>query len=212
MLLFYFKFNLTTNKIEIQTKYERLKLTSVLVKEPWAIALLTVNSRLLRNKDKQPTLLIVPGRFIQTTRVAITKSSECKAIEFLQTSLHTVTSTSLKKMTRCERSSTATWQATKYLVFCRFNELDVFMNYSSNPYPKATRSLSAVVVLIMLLSSQSMNISSCEYHIQSNDRRCSQRAIGSNFDLALYVSVKPPHCLRRKKKDVTRVFILSKPC
>jgi hypothetical protein len=38
---------------------------SVLVKEPWAIALLTVNSRLLRNKDKQPTLLIVPGRFIR---------------------------------------------------------------------------------------------------------------------------------------------------
>jgi hypothetical protein len=37
----------------------------VLVKEPWAIALLTVNSRLLHNKDKQPTLLIVPGRFIR---------------------------------------------------------------------------------------------------------------------------------------------------
>jgi hypothetical protein len=66
MLLFYFKFNLTTNEIEIRMKYEHLKLTSELVKEPWAIVLLTVNSRLLRNKDKQPALPIVPGRFIRS--------------------------------------------------------------------------------------------------------------------------------------------------
>jgi hypothetical protein len=52
-------------RFQIRTKYERLKLTSVLVKEPWAIAFLTVNPRLLRNKDKQPTLLIVPRRFIR---------------------------------------------------------------------------------------------------------------------------------------------------
>jgi hypothetical protein len=62
---FDFKFNLTINEIEIRTKYERLKLTLVLVKEPWAIALLTVNSRLLRNEDKQSTLLIIPIIFIQ---------------------------------------------------------------------------------------------------------------------------------------------------
>jgi hypothetical protein len=62
---FDFKFNLTTNEIEIRTKYEGLKLTSVLVMEPWTITLLAVNSRLLRNKDNQPTLLIIAGRFIR---------------------------------------------------------------------------------------------------------------------------------------------------
>jgi hypothetical protein len=100
----------------------------------------------------------------ETTRVAITKSSACKAIGFLQTALHTLTSPSLKlncdlQLTRRGRSSAATWQKIKDLVFCISNELDVFMNYSSSPYPKATRSLSAVAVLIMLPSSQSMNIS-----------------------------------------------------
>jgi hypothetical protein len=140
---------LTTNEIETRTKYERLKLTLKLVKEPWSIALLTGNSRMLRNKYTHPTLLIVPEYLSKTTRVAITKSSACNVIGILQNALHTLTSLSLKlncdlQLTRRERSSAATWQAIKDLVFCRFNKLDVFINYSSNPYTKATRSISAV--------------------------------------------------------------------
>jgi hypothetical protein len=162
---FCFKFNLTTNEIEIRTKYERLKLTLEPVNEPWAIALLTVNSRVTRTITQ--CFLSSLEDSSETTRVAITKSSAYKAIVFLKNALHTLASISLKlncdlQLTRRERSSAAAWQEIKDLLFCRFNELDVFMNYSSNPHPKATTSLSAVAVLIMLLSSQSMNFSSCE--------------------------------------------------
>jgi hypothetical protein len=53
---------LTTNELEICCKHERVKLTTAISKTEWATGMLKTNSPLLSDSDRQPALMIIPGR------------------------------------------------------------------------------------------------------------------------------------------------------